>query len=63
MAQLGRAQTVESDAVCLVVGSIPGRDPCERNTFDGVQQSCGLRELVSSSIGAHNNMVERITPV
>ena len=62
MAQLGRAPMIESDAVCLVVGSIPGCDLCERNTFGGVQQRYGLRELVSSSIGAHNNAGERITP-
>ena len=49
VAQLGRARpTIESDAVCLVVGLKPGRDLCERNTFGGVQQNYELRELVSS---------------
>ena len=34
--QLGRAP---DDAVHLVMGSIPGHDLCERNTFGGAQKT------------------------
>ena len=36
VAQLGR---VPDDLDCLVVGSIPGRDLCERNTFGRAQKT------------------------
>ena len=47
VAHLERVPRIESNAVGLIVGSIPSPDLCERNTFGGVQQNYGLRGLVS----------------